>query len=304
MKHNMMKIASPFVIALTKKILGNYYQGNMQLELLQNNEKILVFAPHIDDETIGLGGTLIRFKEFNAEVHVVFVTNGSKSNGSVKRDNISAQRVLEIETIRDDLGIFDISYLDYEDGEVYKQAKPADFLRFIEKVKPSLIFTTPFIDAHLDHVHTAHAVAEALKLSDHKPRSVFEYEINCPFPPENINCLVDISKEYNKKVELTKVFKSQVIAFDGFHLLALLKANLAEDSKVKAVEGFILSSPDMFVQKSAKLKNANLMRFDHVFKQVNRSVTLLWALFKNYKEKKRYYKLVQNKKKTKLQVDS
>jgi LmbE family N-acetylglucosaminyl deacetylase len=295
MKQHLMKLASPFVLAVTKKILSSYYQGNLPLQQLQKNEKILIFAPHIDDETIGLGGTLIRYKELNAEVHVVFVTNGAKSNGSVKRDTISAQRVLEIETIRDDLGISDIYYLDYDDGEVYKQAKSSDFLEFIEKVKPSLIFTTPFIDAHLDHVHTAHAVAEAIKHSAHKPRNVFEYEINCPFPPNNINYLVDISKAYNKKVELTKVFKSQVIAFDGFHLLALLKSNLAENSNVKAVEGFILSSPEMFIQKSAKLKGVNLMRFDHVFKQVNRSVTLLWALFKNYQEKKRYYKLMQNK---------
>ncbi|OZM56649.1 hypothetical protein CIB95_10515 [Lottiidibacillus patelloidae] len=304
MKHHMMKLASPFVIALTKKVLAKYYKGNMPLEVLNNNEKILIFAPHIDDETIGLGGTLIQYKELNAEVHVVFVTNGAKSNGSEDRNKIREKRILEIETIRNDLGISSISYLDYEDGEVRRQADPADFTNYIEKMKPSLIYTTPFIDAHLDHVHTAHTVAEALKKSTHKPKYVLEYEINCPFPPNVINSLVDISKTYNKKVELTKVFKSQVIAFDGFHLLALLKANLACDRKVKAVEGFISSAPETFIQKSAKLKAANLTKFDHVFKQVNRSVTLLWAIFKSYQEKKQYYKLIQSKENKKLQVNS
>ncbi|WP_252312079.1 PIG-L deacetylase family protein [Sinobaca sp. H24] len=36
-------------------------------------------VPHVDDETIGLGGTIRAHVENNSSVHVVLVTDGSKS---------------------------------------------------------------------------------------------------------------------------------------------------------------------------------------------------------------------------------
>ncbi|WP_010676945.1 PIG-L deacetylase family protein [Bacillus timonensis] len=293
MKQLLMKIASPVGILVTKKVLTKHYQGSMPLTSIDKGKKIVVFAPHIDDETIGLGGTMMRLKQSGAAIHIVFVTNGAKSNGQDNQFAIIEQRKSEIESIRDLLGITSIRYLDYEDGEVYKQASPQDFADVIDELTPDLIFTTAFIDAHTDHVHTAHAVADGLKLSEHQPEAVLEYEINCPFPPQEINMLVDISETYKEKVEATKVFKSQVIAFDGFHLLAKLKTNLTKQ-KTEAVEGFIRSTPTSFIQKSSNLKEANLTRFDHIFKQANRSITLLWAIFQNYKEKENFY-LIKNK---------
>ena len=37
----------------------------------------LVFAPHADDETFGMGGSLLLAAEQNIETHVVFVTDGA-----------------------------------------------------------------------------------------------------------------------------------------------------------------------------------------------------------------------------------
>jgi len=293
MKQLLMKLASPVGVSITKKVLAKHYQGSMSLTSIDQGKTIVVFAPHIDDETIGLGGTMMRLKRSEATIHIVFVTNGAKSNGPIDQSAIIAQRKTEIESIRDLLGITSIRYLDYEDGEVYKQASPEKFSAIIDELKPDLIFTTAFIDAHTDHVHTAHAVADGLKVSEHQPEAVIEYEINCPFPPQEINMLIDISEQYKDKVEATKAFKSQVIAFDGFHLLAKLKSNLT-NHPTDAVEGFIRSTPASFINKSTNLKEAQLTRFDHIFKQANRSITLLWAIYQNYKEKKEFY-LIKNK---------
>lgn len=293
MKQLLMKLASPVGISLTKKVLAKHYQGSLPLTSIDKRKTIVVFAPHIDDETIGLGGTMMRLKKNDAKIHIVFVTNGAKSNGQVDQSVIIAERKSEIESIRDLLGITSIRYLDYEDGEVYRQSSPEDFSAVMDELKPDLVFTTAFIDAHTDHVYTAHAVAAGLKVSEHQPEAVIEYEINCPFPPREINMLVDISETYKDKVEATSAFKSQVIAFDGFHLLAKLKANLT-NQPTEAVEGFICSTPASFIRKSTNLKEAKLTRFDHIFKQANRSITLLWAIFQNYKEKEKFY-LTKNK---------
>jgi len=40
------------------------------------NKKILVIAPHADDEVLGVGGTMARFAAEGAEVYVVIATQG------------------------------------------------------------------------------------------------------------------------------------------------------------------------------------------------------------------------------------
>ena len=37
----------------------------------------LVFAPHADDETFGMGGSLLKAKELEIETHLVILTDGS-----------------------------------------------------------------------------------------------------------------------------------------------------------------------------------------------------------------------------------
>ena len=43
--------------------------------------KILVIAPHPDDETLGCGGSLFRYKQDGYELYWVIVTNISENNG-------------------------------------------------------------------------------------------------------------------------------------------------------------------------------------------------------------------------------
>ena len=46
-------------------------------EIIQSTDKILVVAPHPDDETIGLGGLLLLYGE---QIDVLVLTDGSKGN--------------------------------------------------------------------------------------------------------------------------------------------------------------------------------------------------------------------------------
>jgi len=40
----------------------------------------VVFSPHYDDETLGVGGTIILKRRLGARVHLVFMTDGSRSH--------------------------------------------------------------------------------------------------------------------------------------------------------------------------------------------------------------------------------
>ena len=48
----------------------------------------VVFAPHADDETFGMGGTLLKAKDQGIDTHLVVLTDGSKGG--------DAQDIVEI----------------------------------------------------------------------------------------------------------------------------------------------------------------------------------------------------------------
>ena len=61
------------------------------------NKKILIIAPHPDDEVLGCGGYLIRAKEKGCELYLVSLTLGS--------ENESIQRQSELEAVMSELSI-------------------------------------------------------------------------------------------------------------------------------------------------------------------------------------------------------
>ena len=44
------------------------------------NKRILIVAPHADDEVLGCGGSIIKWKENNHKVYVIIMTNASKGD--------------------------------------------------------------------------------------------------------------------------------------------------------------------------------------------------------------------------------
>ena len=42
--------------------------------MINHFKKIVIIAPHPDDETLGVGGSIKRFSELNAEVSVLIVS--------------------------------------------------------------------------------------------------------------------------------------------------------------------------------------------------------------------------------------
>ncbi|KIL43010.1 PIG-L deacetylase family protein [Jeotgalibacillus campisalis] len=288
-KKMVMNVSEPIINPVTKMVLKKHYQRTKDITPLEKAKKVLVLAPHMDDETIGLGGTLHEYKKFNTEVHCVFITDGASSNGSVEKGKISQIRKNEIDQVKDMLGIDSIYYLDVPDGEVKGNKKAENELNeLVSWIQPEVIYTTGNVDAHPDHVATAKLLSDVLKRSDLKP-IIRQYEINCPVPPDDINCIIDITESIDVKKRATEVFTSQAIAFDGFLVLSGVKANLVNDKNVKYVETFIQSTKEQFI-KQTELLSKNAETYPSLFKQANRTVTLLWAIYKNLDKKKKIYK--------------
>lgn len=289
MKQAIMKSATPVLTPAIKASLKRFYAADKPVTPLETAERVLVFAPHVDDETIGLGGTIRRYADMGAQVTIAIITDGKNSNASsVDANQLADTRKQELLSIQSLLGFSDIRYLDYPDSQINKVESSERFRELIEEIRPDTVYVTSLIDAHPDHVYSAHLVADALSNSNYTPARVREYEINCPVPPEYINCIIDITGQFPVKRKATQAFKSQVIAFDGFLALADIKASQTKDKNARYVETFIENTPQSFVQSAQRLAQGD-RRYEQHFKQANRTVTLWWAIFKNLKFKKAVY---------------
>ncbi|MFB5662618.1 PIG-L deacetylase family protein [Alteribacillus sp. HJP-4] len=289
LKQLLIRIVGPRLLPLTRAVLKRHYNQNKQLTSLENDQKVLVLVPHVDDETIGAGGTIKNHVNQGSEVRCALITDGSNSRSELDKSELTQIRKKEMAKVKDILGISHVHYFDFPDSKVESTPDSQEkLLQIINEFDPDLIYTTTIVDAHHDHIVTAELLADTLKQTE-KDYAVRMYEINCPIPPGEINCVVDISESMEVKQKAINIFASQTIDFSGFLELNRLKRYLIKDNLPEYAEVFIESNKVEFIHKIEAIKNQNY-NFSKIFKQANRTDTLLWALFKNYHLKKDIYR--------------
>ncbi|GMW04956.1 MAG: hypothetical protein AMXMBFR85_09370 [Dehalococcoides mccartyi] len=145
-------------------VLGQQYIKQLDyLPSPQAGEKILIFSPHPDDETIALGGYIASACQAGAEVEIVLVTDGSKF---VNKDI----RYQEFENACRLLGVpaDNLVFLGFKDGSL--QSVPLtrlvdSFNLLINEFAPDIVFYPHHKDAHDDHAAISRAVGQSLKVS-------------------------------------------------------------------------------------------------------------------------------------------
>lgn len=289
-KDFIFKLIRPFARVLNQWILSRYYQSTKEINSVESSKKVLIFAPHMDDETIGLGGTIKKHSLAKCEIHCVFITDGAKSASNLPGETLSRIRKEEVNRVAKILGINHLYFMDFPDGQVSNMLdEQTKISHYLQEIKPDIIYLPPFIDAHPDHIATAHLVAEAVERDKLQNLIIRLYEINCAFPPKYINCVFDISDVNAEKIKAIEQFKSQAIHFEGFIKLSQLKTNLLQDKRqAKNVESFIQLSPKQFIAHKNVMKDP-FNKYHEKFKQVNREETLLWAIYKSNKLKNSLY---------------
>ena len=184
--------------------------------------KVLVVAPHPDDEVLGCGGSLARFAKLGIEVHVLVATQGqpplfSKEDiEQVRNEMLAAHTVLGV-TRTHHLNLPAAQLGTKEVAEVNAQIGEA-----IEAISPDTIFL-PFVgDIHVDHKIVFDAAMVAVRpRHDKAPRTVLCYETlsetNWYAPPSTPafmpNVFIDIAETLATKIEAFREFESQVRAF-------------------------------------------------------------------------------------------
>lgn len=138
-------------------------------EILDGKQRIVVLAPHPDDESLGCGALLARaFAGAGAGAHVICMTDGSASHpGSAKwpADRLAQLRRVELIRAIALLGgtASDLTWLGLADGKLH-QSDPvkvaADLATHIAASGARYVFAPAIEDHHEDHKATARIAQE------------------------------------------------------------------------------------------------------------------------------------------------
>lgn len=138
---------------------------------LVNGRRLMVLAPHPDDETLGCGAVIARARAAGAHVVVVVVTDGRHSSPStiVEPQLLARMRTAELYLACRILGVSDenVIQLDHEDGTLSGCIPQlADELAMLlAEQRPETVFVTCAEDTHSDHQALHQALRLALRRS-------------------------------------------------------------------------------------------------------------------------------------------
>ena len=184
--------------------------------------KVLVIAPHPDDESLGCGGTLFRHKHEGNELYWVIFTGISEKTGWSTKDVI--KRDAEIDAVANK----------YKFKEVFnfrlptKEIDTLPLSNLIEKItdvyhkiEPEIIYIPFIYDVHTDHQIISKALQSTFKWFRYPHiKKIFMYETpsetefnflgNRTFRP---NVFVNISDYLDDKINAMKIYGSEMGEF-------------------------------------------------------------------------------------------
>lgn len=177
-------------------------------------ERVLVVAPHIDDDVIGCGGVLRQHAVGSAAVTSVYLRDG----GAVREEE--ARQAAAI------VGIRDLVFLRWgpppgngwirrtrpgRRGDLpVNEGTVSGLGEVVERVRPEVVYVPFFLDAHPEHAAAARLLGETAARGA-PVGTCYLYEVWSPLVP---NVLIDITGEAEVKRRAIDAHRSQVQTID------------------------------------------------------------------------------------------
>ena len=205
----------------------------------------MVFAPHNDDEVLGVGGTIKKYVNAGHFVYVCEVTKGGDYQ-PIRDEALAAHKLLGVtKTIFLDLPVVNL-----------KVSKPKEVNAAINQVlrdiQPDIVFT-PFIgDMHIDHREVTDSVLVAVRpIEGNTVKTVYMYETlsetgwNIPnsertFSPDT---WIEITNTLIDKIKAMECYQTQIKKYpnprssEGIRALAMYRGSTVN---VQYAESFML----------------------------------------------------------------
>jgi LmbE family N-acetylglucosaminyl deacetylase len=185
--------------------------------------RALIVAAHPDDADFGAAGTAHLLARAGWEVRYLVVTDGSKGSDdpSFTTETLIQARTQEQRDAADRLGLLDVRFLGYTDGELtYTRGLLGDIVREIREFQPYAVYThdpepviirDSFVN-HSDHRLTGLATVDAVYPSA-RDRLNFPEQIEAGLQPHKVRELYLWSpNQSNFDVDITAVVDTKISA--------------------------------------------------------------------------------------------
>jgi LmbE family N-acetylglucosaminyl deacetylase len=182
--------------------------------------RVVVFAPHPDDEVLGCGGMVAFHAERGDDPLVVFLSDGALGDPTGEAHNLAAVRRAESAAALAELGVRRAEHLGFPDGRLEETHElPGRMLGILERETAELVYAPSLLECHADHL--AAAEAATLAVAARPQIRILLYGVNTAVVA---NELYDVSRQRARKDAALARYRSQLASMD------LLRATRAMDA--------------------------------------------------------------------------
>lgn len=195
---------------------------------MNNKERVLVVAAHPDDEVLGCGGTIARYRDSGAAVRVLFLAEGVTAR--FEQHQFNDPKVVAWSRRRNENALKALARLGMAADDVFLGSRPCcrldqvalidltkEIERHIRDFRPTRIFSHATDDPNVDHGLAHRALLPAIRpLTGNYLKAAFAFEVLSstewnplkPFAPTNF---IDISQTIDRKVRAMADYDDEML---------------------------------------------------------------------------------------------
>ncbi len=181
-------------------------------------ERVLVVAPHPDDEAIACSGTILRHIRSGDEVVVVIATDGRLAGAAPTPDEVAALRKGEATQAAQRLGVTRLEWLGLPEGAWNNNELQMKLTEILELSVPTIVYAPSRVDFHPEHLAVAHTLGRALDSAPAARRiRVRVYQVQVPLTRILTNLVADVSDVFTESVTALRAYESQYGSIESVH---------------------------------------------------------------------------------------
>lgn len=208
-------------------------------------KNVVVISAHPDDETLGLGGTLLKLKKNKFNLFWIIITCIKENQGySAKQIDSREKEILMVSKRFDFTKVFKLDYMTASLTPKDVNSMIPKISKIFKSIEPNIVYVLNRSDVHTDHRYTFDAVfscTKSFRFPSIKKVLMYECISETEFSPAISNMrfvpnhFENIEEFIDQKVDIMKIYKSEI----NKHPFPRSEENLLSISKFRgAMSGY------------------------------------------------------------------